>query len=425
MNQTTLACSRRRRGAVLGVGLAALLLGGLAPQSAAAQTWVGMRTTPRLNEAVAIDKTGEQYWIYGAEDVAGDGLNFEQPEQAIDVRTAYAATDAQRFWARVYVSDPNAASAQVTVYVFIDADRNMATGGTAAAAEIDARFTTDTSPGGYEHVIGVRGNGTIAQIWTWDQAQTAYVGVTPMPNQATAETGQDIDPILINSARNGYLQAMVDISLVGLSSTCDANLYFRSVSDDAALGEGDLDVGEAAACQPPDANGDDVPDVVVPPGGCTVNDECPGDGICKDGDCVIGVPCVDDSDCSTDRLCSTDGFCVPRPSGDCSTNADCGDLVCTSGQCGACSLGGSECGPGRVCAPTGQCYADTDGGGGTGGSGGGGVGLAPGEEIRGGACACRIGAASVDEHGRALATLAAGGLALALRRRRRAPRPAR
>src|SRR5262245_25967867 len=92
----------------------------LAAATAGAQTWIKPRTTPPLHEIVALDATGEAGWPYGFEDLAGDGQTFKQPEQAIDVRTAYAATDATRFWVRVYVADPDAVGAGVTVYVFID-----------------------------------------------------------------------------------------------------------------------------------------------------------------------------------------------------------------------------------------------------------------------------------------------------------------
>lgn len=429
MERTRRSGSRRRLGVALGIGLSALA-GLLAPRTAAAQTWVGMRTTPRLTEAVAIDATGEQSWLYGAEDVLGDGLEtFMQQEQSIDVRTAYATVDAQRFWARVYVSDPNGVGGNVSVYVFIDADRSTMTGGSAQATDIDPRFVTDSSPGGYEYVIGIRGNASISQIWTWTMPQGTWVGSSPQPNQAAAEAGQDIDPILLNEPQHGYLQATVDLGLVGLTFTCDANLYFRSASDNAMLGEGDLDVGVVAPCVPADANGDDIPDIVVPPSGCTTDAECPNGGICQEGGCVLAVPCVTDADCQADEQCTMDGRCVPRPTGVmCTTNAECGDLVCVGGECVACTPGGSECDAGQVCAPTGHCVVDTGpgsgtGGGGTGGAGGDGLGLEPGEEIRGGACACRT--APMSAGGGASVALAAGGLGLALRRRRRSPRPAR
>ena len=61
----------------------------MAPSPAHAQSWVGGRTTPNPGEFVAVDRTGEPNWLYGAEDVAGDGLDaFSAPEQSIDIRSA-------------------------------------------------------------------------------------------------------------------------------------------------------------------------------------------------------------------------------------------------------------------------------------------------------------------------------------------------
>src|SRR6266568_3128588 len=147
-------------------GVAASILA--ASSASAGATWINTRTTPRLSEIVAVDATGETGWPYGQEDVAGDGLaTFATPEQTVDIRTAYAATDTSRFWARVYFSDPNGVGAGLTAYVFIDADRNAATGGRAMGAEINPAFTTDPSPGGYDFVFAVGGNGAVAGIWEY------------------------------------------------------------------------------------------------------------------------------------------------------------------------------------------------------------------------------------------------------------------
>src|SRR6266567_9551481 len=120
-------CPRKmRRIMAAGVGASIMAASG----ASAGATWINTRTTPRLSEIVAVDATGETGWPYGQEDVAGDGLaTFATPEQTVDIRTAYAATDTSRFWARVYFSAPNGVGAGVTGYVFIDADRNAATGG--------------------------------------------------------------------------------------------------------------------------------------------------------------------------------------------------------------------------------------------------------------------------------------------------------
>jgi len=54
--------------------------------------------------------------------------------------------------------------------------------------------------------------------------------------------------------------------------------------------------------------------------------------------------------------------------------AQCGDLVCTNGQCGACSSD-AECGAGRICS-SGRCITN--------------VVLAPGEKVEGGAFHCSV-----------------------------------
>jgi len=64
----------------------------LASSPTFAQTWVGGRITPDLGEIVAIDATGEAGWLYGKEDLVGDGDAFKQQEQSIDIRTAWRRT---------------------------------------------------------------------------------------------------------------------------------------------------------------------------------------------------------------------------------------------------------------------------------------------------------------------------------------------
>src|SRR5512139_3172193 len=97
------------------------------PAVAQAATWIAGSTTPTVSELVTVDATGETLWLYGGEDIAGDGSTFNPPEPSLDIRTAYAASDTTRFWARTYVSDPNAPGANVLVFVFVDADQNATT----------------------------------------------------------------------------------------------------------------------------------------------------------------------------------------------------------------------------------------------------------------------------------------------------------
>jgi len=356
---------------------------------ASAATWVGPRTTPTLAEIVAVDATGEATWPYGAEDVAGDGLAaFRQPEQSIDIRTAYAATDPQRFWARVYVSDPQPAGGNVRAFVFIDSDRNPATGGSAVAPEVDPAFTSDPSPGGYEHVVEVSGSGSSVDLWNWQRTQ--YVNGALPPARATGEAGTDTDPIRIGAESHGYIQVSIELGAVDLTQGCNANLYFRTANDTPSLGTGDLDVGRVGACVPADANGNGVPDLIVPPNGCTADAQCPAGGVCQAGRCVLAAACTTNADCGNGMECTADGRCVPVASGNCTTNADCDRTVCQGGQCVACTPGSNQCGSGSVCAPDGRCLADRGPGGGAGSGDGGELALGPDESVKGGACSCTL-----------------------------------
>jgi len=389
----------------------------LSSSPAAAQTWTGNRSTPAISELVAVDETGDVAWPFGYEDLAGDGAEYGQQEQSIDIRTAYAAADNQTFWARTYVSDDSAVGGNVIVFVFVDADDDAATGGGADAAEINALFTVDPSPGGYEYVLEIGGDATINDIWAWDDMQGMFAPITLMPNDnADAEAGQDDDPIDLSGAAHGYLQGMVDLDLLGLDSACDANLFFRSVNDGGTL-DGDLDVGtgEVAPCVPVDANDDNVPDIVVPPGGCQDALDCPFYGICVDGQCVIPSACLDDTDCGPDEFCNPDGICFPNPGGPCNDDADCGDLVCDNGTCQPCDLGSDQCGPGRVCTANGRCVDGNATG--TGGAGGDGLGLNAGDNVQGGAFTCGIGDGPASRW--TLLLLAAGAISLLGRRYKR------
>jgi hypothetical protein len=346
------------------IGTLSILAALTIPTSALGATWARGRTTPSLRQVVAVDKTGETRWIYGQEDVAGDGLaSFTPREQSIDIRTAYATTDPTTFWVRAYVSEENAAGSDMIVFAFIDADANPLTGGKASAPEIHPLLTTDPSAGGYEYVIGIRGNGTIEGLWEWRAGQTQYVVIPPGQGSRGAEAGRDLDPIRIGRRQHGYVQATVDLATIGLAPACGANLFFRSVNTAQGLGNGDLDVGQLGPCIPVDHNGDHVPDVIDPPAGCAHDDECPEDGVCQDGRCIVAAPCETSADCRADEQCTPDGRCVPQGGAPCTSNDQCNGLVCVNGTCGACTPGGTECGAEHRCAPDGRCV---NGGGGDG-----------------------------------------------------------
>jgi hypothetical protein len=366
---------RNRRPLATAVALSAFVL------PAQAQTWTGNRTTPRANELVAIDATGEAGWLYGAEDVAGDGLDaFRQQEQSIDLRTAYAAADSQRFWARVYVSDPNTVSGNIAVFVFLDSDDNANTGGTANATELAAAFDTDPTPGGYDFVLGLDGNETVSGVWAWNSASDAYEALDLQNNAASAEAGSDLDPVRLNGTTHGYLQGVVDLDVVGLTAACQANVYVRSVDGTGATADGDLDVGQFSACHPADNNDDGVPDAAEPDDRCAEDDQCPAGGLCVNGRCVYPRYCDADGDCAADESC-IDGRCVADGGDACTSDAMCDGLVCQDGECSACTAD-SMCAAGR-CGPDGRCTSgtaasNTDDG----------TELGPDEEVQGGALTC-------------------------------------
>jgi Cys-rich repeat protein len=290
------------------------------------------------------------------------------------VRTAYAAADNSRLHVRVYVSDAAAPGPAVSAYIFIDSDQSRATGGTAAATNVDAQFANDPSGGGYEYVFGVSGSPSVLGLWQWQA--TAWTQVMLTPNRSAAEAGAFLDPIRINGDAHGYLQAGVDLAEVSLTSACLANLFVRTTHQG---GGGDLDVGQAARCVPADANNNRIPDPAEPRTGCTSNAQCPNGGVCIDGTCVLAPACANDTDCLAGERCDN-GRCVAQPTNTpCSDNSDCGDLVCTAGRCGPCTAGGTECGTGFVCGPGGRCV-DAPGG----------PTLLPGEEVQGGACTCTL-----------------------------------
>jgi Cys-rich repeat protein len=421
---------KRRLGPYCAMGAVFLLARALGAQGV--PTWPGGRAGPSLVEIVAIDRTGEPGWPYGEEDVAADGLDrFTAAEQAIDVRSAYAATGSDSFWFRLYVASPNAPTSAVTAFVFIDRDRDIITGGSAVAPEIDPRLTSDASGGGYDSVVAVRGDGTVVDLWRWQGPHYESYGLSSGA-RARAEAGVYDDPLLLRDRSHGYLQGTVDLEVVELGAVCEARLLFRTVSDAPGLGNGDLDVGAAGPCVAP-VNPYDVPVLVLPPGGCQSNADCPGGGYCIDGRCVLAPPCRTDADCPSGEVCSDDGWCVLGPGPECTEDSDCVSRVCLDRQCVPCFTAGAPCPPGLECAPDGRCVdpelagsggARPGGAGsgaatGTGGmrpgaggvyAGSAGLFLAPGEEVQGGACTCSVGNRLRPLLGAWLALLAALGL---------------
>jgi hypothetical protein len=258
---------------------------------AGAQTWVHERTTPAPSELVAVDQTGEPGWLFGPEDIAADGAaNFNAAEQAADVRSAYAATDSQRLWLRVYVSARTAPEA-LRSFVFIDTDDDTSTGGPARAPEVDAALDADAAASGYEIALAWTGTSFVG-AWRWTPGNgngngngntSAYQPVTNVePLHAATERGVDLDPLRLTAAENGYVQLALDVEPIQLHARCAAKLLFRSTSGTLR----DRDLGRAGPCVPGDGNHNGLADVAEPDASCTTDSQCPADGSCDDGKCV-------------------------------------------------------------------------------------------------------------------------------------------
>jgi hypothetical protein len=256
---------------------------------ASAATWAEDRTTPAVSELVAVDQTGEAGWLFGSEDIAGDGTGtFSDAEQAADVRSAYAATHGDRLWLRMYVSARTAPTA-LKAFVFVDADDDPRTGGPARAPEIDPSLDADSSPGGYDYALAWTGAGLIG-AWRWQAGNGnrnggmgSYQALTDLePLHAQSELGTDLDPLRLNAPQNGYVQLAADLEPIQLGIRCEAQLLFRSSSGNLR----DRDVGSAGPCIPGDENDNGVADVAEPESSCTSDEQCPAGGACTDGQCV-------------------------------------------------------------------------------------------------------------------------------------------
>lgn len=373
---------RRTRSSIL-LAAASLVLATSASR-ALAQTWTGPRTTPSLRELVTVDRTGEEDWPFGAEDVAGDGLDvFEPAEQAVDLRSAYAATDQARFWLRAYVSSSSEPGESLRLFAFVDSDDDDATGGSAVADEIDAALTSDPTTGGYDYVIGMSAITTAVDVWAFDAQQDVYDVVQTSSARAQGEMGVDTDPLRFRADRRGYLQASVELADIELTTSCNGNLFLRAISVEGD----DLDVGLRVGCVPSDADANGVPDVVQQVQDCNEDADCPAGAVCIAGECRYTPACIDDGDCAAGESC-VDGLCVADGGQSCDTSADCDGLICSNGSCEPCTAAGQSCAAGQTCAADGRCVDGTAAGGGEGGAA---ALVDPDEEVQGGACTCRLG----------------------------------
>jgi OOP family OmpA-OmpF porin len=375
--------------------------------------WADERTTPHLRDLVVLDRTGEAGWLFGREDVAGDGLGtFGASEQAVDLRSVYAARDAQRLWLRAYVASEQAPAANLKVFIFIDRDDDRRTGGSAEAPEIDPAFTSDASRGGYDTVVGMQGGTALAGVWAWSEDDGEYALLAPAPLAAVTESGVDVDPLPLFADRHGYLQASLDAEALDITPSCEARLLVRSSAGNA---DADVDVGELGPCVSADGDGNGVVDLIEARDaeGCERDDQCPASGLCVSGRCLYPTSCRGDADCGDDEDCNADGICRAQDGGSCSADEACtGGLVCADGaECRAC-MNDNACAGELRCAASGRCVDESSRSG-----SGGGIALAPGQQVQGGAGICGLGTATPQSPLSALAWLMGIGLMVLLRRR--------
>jgi OmpA-OmpF porin, OOP family len=381
-------CARLRRGLLF----IACWLGACIPSAALAASWADGRSTPRLLDLIVIDRTGERRWLFGAEDVAGDGLaTFSAPERAIDLRSVYARLDQGRLWLRAYTSSDAAPAEGLRVFFFFDADGNTDTGGRALAPEIDAALARDDSRGGYDVVLGLESGTALGGVWRWNRAAAAYVAAEVPPLTAVAESGVDVDPLRLFAGEHGYLQVSVDAGALELAPRCGADLLVRSTNADGAS---DVDVGGLAPCLALDIDGNRVPDLLetVDAASCDADDQCPASGLCLSGRCLYPGYCRENGNCSRDERCNPSGICVAEGGASCGGNSCSGGLVCDDDStCIACT-GDADCAGEQRCAASGRCVDESSSSGSTSGasSGPGDIVLEPGQEVQGGAGSCSV-----------------------------------
>jgi hypothetical protein len=392
--------------------------------AAGAQTWTNPRGRPPLWQIIALDRSGETGWLYGAEDISRDGASkLEADEASADLRSVYADADRNRVWIRAYVAASGNVSADLKMFFFIDTDERSDTGAGADATDLRPEFETDPSAGGYERAIGVGADGMLIGAWRWDAAMSRWTALTPSANAIQIEIESDQDPLRLAGTDHAYVQIAIEHSISGLDASCNGRIFVRSWLDDPPQRAfGDAVLG-AAPCRPElDGLGDPE---ILRTGSCSADKDCPGAGHCREQICVFDYTCGSDVECRSEERC-TSSLCVKVVSGTCDDDADCDGLVCDGDACVACSANGNRaCADGLACTPSGTCVDPGDaaaGSGGKAGSGddaGGGSGAEeyPPGKVRGGSFHC---AAVSGERVSASWLYAAPLLGLWLRRRREA-----
>ena len=341
------------------LSIAAFLFAALTGRAgtADAQTWASARSGPVLWQITSLDRTGELAWPYGAEDIAGDGLaTFAADEAGADVRTVYAAADGARLWLRAYVAATTAPTPSMVAFFFIDTDGRADTGGAATGAPLEATLSGDPTAGGYERVLGVRGDGSGLGAWDWSAQQRAWLPLSPTPTGLRAEAGRARDPLALGAQEHGYVQVDVEHALSGLDASCGGSIFVRTrnlAPAPRAFGDDD----RAAACRvPADLYGDPV---ILRSFVCHADAECPVNGRCRDGVCLFAYDCATAADCLAGSRC-VDARCVRSLDRSCTTAAECSGLLCENGACVACTdVGQRTCAAGLACSPNGSCVDPT------------------------------------------------------------------
>ena len=361
------------------LGFCVLGMGVALASSATAATWANARGTPRVRDLAVIDRTGEPGWLFGREDVAGDGLDrFDAAERGLDLRSAYVSSDGERLWVRAYVSSEQAPASELRVYVFVDTDADATTGGSASATAIDPALGAETSRAGYDWVLGMQAGTQVGGVWQWSAQREQYEPATLPPLDALAESGTDRDPLRVLADTHGYVQLSLASGSLDIGASCSARLLIRST---AADGTGDLDVGALAPCVSGDADHDGAPDALeasIEPG-CERDAQCPASALCIDQRCVFPAYCSAPADCADGEACSAEDVCRAQGGDSCRPDGTCaGGLLCDDGTtCAACTSD-TQCSDGARCAASGRCVTGEASN----------VTLSAGEQLQGGAGTC-------------------------------------
>ncbi|MEY4577342.1 MAG: hypothetical protein RL701_2045 [Pseudomonadota bacterium] len=418
-----------------------LVCGLLLTSSAFAQTWSQSRQRPSLFEIIAVDATSEALWPFGQEDLAGDGAStFKSDEAAVDLRSLYASVRAQKLWLRAYVSAKGAPSADVLTLFFIDTDANAKTGGKAEATQLWPNVSSDPSPGGYERAIALRGDGTLAGLYTWEASSSEWAARTQADKLVTVEVNSARDPLRLLGDDHGYFQASLALDVAGLTETCAAKFFVRtwnlpdgtgaagssgaggiggsggaSGSGAAARNFGDHIDALAVACTPElNRYGDPK---LLKSDVCTSDASCPGAGKCRDEICVFAYECSEDTACRAEQSCKG-AVCVYVYDKTCSADGDCNGLVCDGARCATCADSGSRaCAAGDVCSPNGSCLSPQASS--NPGAAGKGAAAASGPRVRGGAFSCSAMPVTASSSAWQFWLLGASAMLLQRRRRRR------